>query len=57
MRQASERESSDFLSTHPGHDTREAHIREWLPEAMQVFERAKKAPVEPLPRVVAPAAQ
>lgn len=51
MRQASERESAEFLSTHPGHGTREAQIRAWLPEAMKEFQAAPKAPVQVLPRV------
>jgi predicted Zn-dependent protease len=53
MRQAGSKEAIEFLSTHPGHDTREQQIREWLPEAMQYYEKAKKAPVEPLPNVTA----
>ena len=39
----------EFLSTHPGHETREQQIREWLPEAMQHFSATARAPVERLP--------
>ena len=39
----------EFLSTHPGHETREAQIREWLPEALQHFNATARAPVERLP--------
>jgi predicted Zn-dependent protease len=43
--------TAEFLSTHPSHDTREQQIREWLPEAMQHFDAATRAPDERLPRV------
>lgn len=39
----------EFLSTHPGHETRETQIREWLPEAVRYFEATSRAPVERLP--------
>jgi predicted Zn-dependent protease len=39
----------EFLSTHPGHETRTQQIREWLPEAMQHFSATARAPVERLP--------
>src|SRR5947199_7843030 len=37
-----------FLSTHPGHGTREQQIRAWLPEALPYYEAVPHAPVEPL---------
>jgi predicted Zn-dependent protease len=40
--------SAEFLSTHPSHGTREAQLAEWMPEAVGYYERAAKAPVEPL---------
>jgi predicted Zn-dependent protease len=56
MRQAGTKEAIEFLSTHPGHETREQRIREWLPEALRYYEKAEKAPVTPLPQVAVPAA-
>ncbi|HZR84124.1 MAG TPA: M48 family metallopeptidase [Candidatus Binatia bacterium] len=53
MRQASDREAIEFLSTHPGHGTREQQIRDWLPDALQYYQRAQKAPVATLPPAVA----
>jgi predicted Zn-dependent protease len=41
--------SPEFLSTHPGHETREQQIRGWLPEALGQFEATSRAPVERLP--------
>ena len=54
MEQAGGKETADFLSTHPGHDTREQQIREWLPEALRYYEDAARAPVEPLPTIAVP---
>jgi predicted Zn-dependent protease len=34
----------EFLSTHPSHEAREQHIREWLPEALQYFNATARAP-------------
>ena len=41
--------SPEFVSTHPGHETREQQIRAWLPEALQHFNATARAPVERLP--------
>lgn len=49
MSQAGGKKTSDFLSTHPGHETRQSDIQRWLPEAIEIYERSAKAPVEPLP--------
>jgi predicted Zn-dependent protease len=40
--------SPEFLSTHPGHDTREQQIESWLPEAMRYYDAASRAPDVPL---------
>ncbi|MDA2918699.1 M48 family metallopeptidase [Desulfobacterota bacterium AH_259_B03_O07] len=37
-----------FLSTHPGYGTRLSNIQKWLPEAMNYYERSKKAPNHPI---------
>ncbi len=39
----------EFLSTHPGHETRGTQIREWLPEALRRLNATSRAPVERLP--------
>jgi len=38
----------EFLSTHPGYGTRISNIQKWLPEAMNYYERSKKAPNHPI---------
>jgi predicted Zn-dependent protease len=42
----------EFLSTHPSHGTRERQIREWLPEAVRIYEASAHAPLDPLPQIV-----
>lgn len=42
---------SEFLSTHPSHDTRIDQLKEWMPEAMAVYQKRAKMPVTPLPEV------
>jgi predicted Zn-dependent protease len=49
MERAASGGSSEFLSTHPSHETRENQIREWLPEAQRYLQAASRAPVEHLP--------
>jgi predicted Zn-dependent protease len=39
----------EFVSTHPGHGTRQQQIQAWLPEAMRYYEASARAPVTPLP--------
>jgi predicted Zn-dependent protease len=43
--------ASDFLSTHPGHDTRINQLKEWMPEAMAIYQKRTPMPVAPLPEV------
>lgn len=42
---------SEFLSTHPSHDTRIEQLREWMPEAMAVYQKRAQMPATPLPEV------
>lgn len=37
MGQLSKGQPPEFLSTHPGHDTRITHLREWMPEALNYY--------------------
>ena len=39
----------EFLSTHPGHETRIKRLTEHMPEALALYEQANKAPVAQLP--------
>jgi hypothetical protein len=39
----------EFLSTHPGHETRISDLQSWMPEAMAIYQNAPKAPVADLP--------
>ncbi|ALA57592.1 M48 family metallopeptidase [Nitrospira moscoviensis] len=48
------RQPPEFLSTHPGHDTRIARLTEHLPEALALYEQADKAPVAQLPSIGGP---
>lgn len=41
----------EFLSTHPSHGTRIKQLRQWLPEALTLYEHAPKAPVADLPPI------
>lgn len=41
----------EFLSTHPGHGTRIHQLQEHMPEALQLYEQAPKAPVADLPPI------
>ena len=49
MAQASEGQPMEFLSTHPGHETRISDLQSWMPEAMTIYQNAPKAPVANLP--------
>lgn len=40
----------EFLSTHPGHDTRIANMRAWMPDAMALYEASPKRTIALLPR-------
>ncbi len=52
MAAASDGAPPEFLSTHPAHETRIADLTKWMPEAMNVYEKAPKAPVAKLPSVM-----
>lgn len=54
MAQASQGAPPEFLSTHPGHDTRIADLNRWMPEAMAIYERSPKASVSELPKITPP---
>jgi len=54
MAQASQGAPPEFLSTHPGTETRIADLQKWMPEAMAIYERAKKASVSELPNITPP---
>jgi predicted Zn-dependent protease len=41
----------EFLSTHPGHETRIKRLTEHLPEALALYNQANKAPVAQLPPI------
>jgi predicted Zn-dependent protease len=41
----------EFLSTHPGHGTRQQQIQAWLPEAMRYYGAAARMGSEPLPAI------
>ncbi len=38
----------EFLSTHPNYETRRANLMKWQPEAMSYYNRAPKAPNNPI---------
>lgn len=42
---------AEFLSTHPSHDTRIDQLKEWMPEAMAIYQKRAKMPATPLPEV------
>lgn len=42
---------SEFLSTHPSHDTRIEQLKEWMPEAMAIYQKRTPVPAAPLPDV------
>lgn len=42
---------AEFLSTHPGHDTRIDQLKEWMPEAMAIYQKRAQMPAIPLPEV------
>ena len=52
MQQASGgQQPQEFLSTHPGHETRIKRLSEHMPEALALYQQANKAPVAQLPAV------
>lgn len=42
---------SEFLSTHPGHETRIEQLKKWMPEAMAIYQTKPPAPAALLPPV------
>jgi predicted Zn-dependent protease len=42
---------AEFLSTHPGHDTRIQQLKEWMPEAMAIYEKRTPVPAALLPAI------
>lgn len=42
---------SEFLSTHPSHDTRIEQLKEWMPEAMAIYQKRAPLPDAPLPEI------
>jgi predicted Zn-dependent protease len=55
MQASGGQEPQEFLSTHPGHETRIKRLTEQMPEALALYNQANKAPVAQLPPVGAPA--
>jgi predicted Zn-dependent protease len=42
---------SEFLSTHPGHETRIEQLKKWMPEAMAIYQTKPPVPAALLPPV------
>lgn len=42
---------AEFLSTHPSHDTRIEQLKEWMPEAMAIYQKRAPMPAAPLPEI------
>jgi metalloendopeptidase OMA1, mitochondrial len=42
---------AEFLSTHPGHETRIEQLKKWMPEAMAIYQTKQPAPASLLPAV------
>lgn len=57
MAAASDGAQPEFLSTHPAHETRIADLTKWMPEAMELYKKAPKAPVANLPLITPSPAQ
>ena len=55
MQQSGGHEPHEFLSTHPGHETRIKRLSEAMPEALAHYDQAQKAPVAQLPPIGAAA--
>jgi predicted Zn-dependent protease len=43
--------SAEFLSTHPGHDTRIDQLKSWMPEAMALYQKRTQVPAANLPEM------
>lgn len=42
---------SEFLSTHPGHETRIEQLKKWMPEAMAIYQAKRPVPAAELPPI------
>lgn len=42
---------AEFLSTHPGHDTRIQQLKKWMPEALAIYQSKSPSSSSPLPAV------
>ena len=42
---------SEFLSTHPGHETRIEQLKKWMPEAMAIYQTKQPIPAVELPPI------
>lgn len=42
---------SEFLSTHPGHETRIEQLKKWMPEAMAIYQTKQPLPSAELPSI------
>jgi len=49
QRSSGAQQPQEFLSTHPGHETRITRLMEKMPEALALYQPANKAPVAQLP--------
>ncbi|MBK9307553.1 MAG: M48 family metallopeptidase [Nitrospira sp.] len=43
--------SGEFFSTHPSHETRIEQLKEWMQEAMAIYQKRTQMPAKPLPDV------
>jgi len=41
--------TSEFMSTHPSHETRIEQLKKWLPEAMAIYQAKPSSPAALLP--------
>lgn len=51
MAQASGGGPAEFLSTHPGHDTRIQQLKQWMPEALAIYQTKTPVPAAELPQL------
>jgi len=42
---------TEFLSTHPGHETRIEQLKTWMPEAMKIYQTKQPVPAAELPSI------
>lgn len=49
MKQLTKGQPPEFLSTHPGHETRIKHLQEWMPEAVRYYRPQPSMPAADLP--------